>query len=813
MIIDYNKVNQKVCLRYRDAEKKRVVKEQSFEPYFYIESGSHRETNRIVARTRFGEKSYNIRMVRGTWRNLDGRSLTRVYYGNPDNRWNVKTYFENEGVKTYQADVDVSRLYSLDCLTEIPEYELRKWYFDIETQVGGEHDGKVTVLSLYDNYTDKYTVMTWFPKGHEHDLVAEGYTLIVYASEEHMFRDFLRKIKYEDPDMILGWFIMGYDIPFIIRRMIACGLDPLDMSPLNQVKGVYKKDDEDNREFSFDFKIDRYYNSDQVIDGRLTVCLMDRFERLWIDSQMGTLPSLSLDYCSSRVLGEKKVVSQKFEGQEFYERGWLEDTQTYLDYAMVDVELCVKIDEVMNVSENQMALQRLIVCPFGNTYHNSQMGGMYFMRKADWIPPTGVKGNKEKFEAAFVMDPAQYSTFGLHENVAIFDFKSLYPTMMASNNISWETKSDSGYPVWWNTPKSLADYEGQPSIHFSKVKEGLLPQAVMEMMDLRAEYKQLMKEATTDEEKRKWNSAQMATKRAVNAFYGILAKDGYGWGDMEMAKSITASARRAMRLTAFKAQELGYEVIYGHTDSVFIKVRDVEDAHQLREKLNHYISREVFRDPVELEFEKFAEKFFLTKKKNRYCGWLSWKDGDFLSENKFFVMGFEMKKSNETAFAKEYQKNLLKMISLFEEKEAIVKYCNDSYSKIIKGEVELNNVIKRSRLRQPLEDYEAISGGVAGIVYYNQQGYGNIGVGDSYYFMRMDNKDLDEKCYLLNGESKEANYIAFKNLSEAEQFTPDLDFIAEAEVIKKSELIFESLGWSIKEIKRDVFQQTLDSWW
>ena len=89
-------------------------------------------------------------------------------------------------------------------------------------------------------------------------------------------------------------------------------------------------------------------------------------------------------------------------------------------------------------------------------------------------------------------------------------------------------------------------------------------------MAMRDEYKKLRKEAKTDEEYRKWDSAQMATKRVVNAFYGILAKDNYGWGDMEMAKSITASARRAMRETAFKAQELGYEVIYGHTDSIFV---------------------------------------------------------------------------------------------------------------------------------------------------------------------------------------------------------------------------------------------------
>ena len=267
------------------------------------------------------------------------------------------------------------------------------------------------------------------------------------------------------------------------------------------------------------------------------------------------------------------------------------------------------------MKNSMLALQRLIGCPFENTYHNSQMAGVYFMKKADWVPPTGLKGSKEKFEAAFVMDPDEEKTYGQHENVAIFDFKSLYPSMMASMNISWETKTTSGNPVWWETPKNLKPYEGKPNIYFSNEGEGVLPQAVKELMEMRDSYKKLRSQAITDEEYQKWDSAQMATKRVVNAFYGILAKDGYGWGDMDMAKSITASARRAMRMTAFYAQGLGYEVIYGHTDSVFIKVADVDDALELREKLNDYISKQVFREPVELEFEKFASKFFCQRKR------------------------------------------------------------------------------------------------------------------------------------------------------------------------------------------------------
>ncbi|MAP53687.1 MAG: hypothetical protein CL605_02165 [Altibacter sp.] len=801
----------KIKLRYRNSDDER--KEETFEcqPYFYLSINTKIGSSIVVK----GRK-INFKIEKTKLRNLDGVPLLKYYYENPYDRYNIIQEIHRTE-RTFQGDVDASRLWCIDNDYDIPEYNLRKWYFDIETQVGGEHHGKITVLSIYDNYTQKPTVMTWFPTGEPDNSILHQEWLEIYDNETDMLYAFIRLMQEQDPDMIIGWYLLGFDIPKVISRMCELNINPTLMSPYGEIKNVSRRR-RNGEPVGWDLKVENYYNSGQPIKGRLTFCLMDRFERLWTDSQMGTLPSLKLDDCSKLVLeNDGKVVSSKFQDNEFYERAWLEDTNTYLEYARIDVKLCVDIDEKLNVSENQLALQRLIGCPFENTYHNSQMAGVYFMKKAGWIPPTGLKGSKEKFEAAFVMDPDEEKTYGQHENVAIFDFKSLYPSMMASMNISWETKTTSGYPVWWETPKNLKPYDGKPNIHFSNEGEGVLPQAVKELMEMRDSYKKLRSQATTEEEYQKWDSAQMATKRVVNAFYGILAKDGYGWGDMDMAKSITASARRAMRMTAFYAQGLGYEVIYGHTDSVFIKVKDVDDALELREKLNDYISKKIFREPVELEFEKFASKFFLSKKKNRYCGWLSWKDGDFLSEDKFFVMGFEMKKSNETPVAKEFQENLLKKVSLFECKNEIVAYCNGWYKDIVQGEVDISRLIKRSRLIKPLSDYKMVAGGTAGILYYNQQNLGSkIVKGDSYYYYKMNNSDLDEKCYIWSGESKTAEYLAFRSVNQmklSETYKPDWEFIAEAEIIKKSALVFESMGWPLTLYKKDVNQTSLEDWW
>lgn len=811
-----------IHLRWREDGERKEETIKDYKPYFFISGASHWHKSQMVVKNYGKKRAIPVEIdMFGKWESLHGKSLKKITFDNPKDRWTLMSEFHKQGIATYQADVDIKRLYAVDRMTEIKEYEHRKWYFDIESQVGGVHDGKTTVLSIYDSFTKKNTVMTWFPKEAHLELTNEQFSSLdyvqVYQSEKEMFYAFIEMMEKQDPDMIIGWYVLGYDIPQIIKRMCKLGIDPNRMSPCKEIKDVRRKFSNGETagwQLGNGSGDEKYFNSAQPIRGRLTFCLMDRFERLWTDSQNGTLPSLKLDDCANLVLGERKVASSKFEDLEFYERAWLEDTKTYLEYAKVDVDLCVNIDNKLNVSENSLALQRLIVCPFENTYHNSQMGGVYFMRKSNWIPPTGVKTEKERYDGAFVMDPTIEGTYGQHENVAVFDFKSLYPSMMAAVNISWETKRSHGYPVWVNTPKNLGEFEEKPTYYYEKDTLGLLPKAVIDMMALRDEYKKLRKEAKTDEEYIKWDSAQMATKRAVNAFYGILAKEGFGWADMEMVQSITASARHAMRETAFKAQELGYEVIYGHTDSVFVKVRDVEDAKQLRVLLNDYISREIFREPVELEFEKFASKFFLSKKKNRYCGYLSWKDGEFLDEDKFFVMGFEMKKSNETKVAKKFQENLLKMVSSFEEKGKIIDYCNKEYATVVKGEVSLKEISKRSRLRRNIEDYDMIAGGSAGIIYHNQQGLGKIKKGDAYYYFKVNNADLEEKCYIVNGVSKSCEYISFLRFKDIEgMFTPDWEFIANGEIIKKAMLIFESMEWPIKLIKKDINQKTLEDWW
>ena len=539
-----------------DGERK--FKLEAFEPYFFIEDSEFQFTeykaNTYITR--------NFKYEKGDWLSLKGLPLKKVIVEKATDIYPARKMWS----KTYEADVPFGFRYAIDKLDSLPEYELKKWYWDMEWQQGGEHHDKITVIVMYDNYDKKYYQWAWFPK----EMVSENGKVVgdwktkegmtfIFDNEKDMIESFMTTMIVKDPDMLIAWFGHFADIPKLIQRACDLGLNPLIMSPIGAIKGVKKV--KGGHAFT---KGESGFNAiEQPIGGRITLSLDLAFERQWTDSQRGTLPSLSLDYISEMVLNKTKLVSEKFpDPNEFYRRAWLEDTETYLKYALLDVQLIVEIDESNYCSESILSLQRLLKAPFDACFYASHMGSIYFMRNAWWKCKTGSKVDKrEEYEGAMIYDPLSENTNGLHLNVAAFDFAGLYPSMMISRNISWETKSvePTEFGVNIATPRDFSEVDRKHMLYYKTDELGLLPRAVLELKNLRNEYKGLMRvarEAGNEADKNKWNNNQMAVKRLMASFYGIVAFQGFGWADVNLAASITASAREAIRLAAFKAKEM-----------------------------------------------------------------------------------------------------------------------------------------------------------------------------------------------------------------------------------------------------------------
>jgi len=551
MIISTIDKNNMIALRWRDENDNRQEETVSYNdapPYFYIKT-TDRNIDRITFRD-FGSRvditlSYEI----DGSKSLDGTPLKKVTWYPPKPGY-MRT-LRKEWKETFEADVAYHYRYAVDNIKQMPEYNLRKWYWDLEWQQGGEHDGAITCMVFYDNYTKRNRVLYWLPRDTppKRNLIGEG-----FLTEREMLETFVGRLRKEDPDMMISWFGSKFDLPKLIERLHANGLDPRKLSPYNDVKGVYFDEG-----IKLSKNVNNYSPIEQPVRGRLVLNLDLAFERQWNDAQRGTLPSLALDYVADIVLGEKKLVSEKFpDKNEFFSRGWLEDTKHYLDYAAVDVMLLVRIDEENFTSEAVIALQRLLKAPFDACFYASNMGGIYFMRNATWKAPTGEHGDKVDYQGAMIYDPMTEGTNGLHLGVAAFDFAGLYPSMMIARNISWETKSiePTVFGVNILTPRDFTDEDEKEMLYYKTDELGLLPRAVLELKELRNDYKKKMKAAESKEDYIKWNNNQLAVKRLMASFYGIVAYQGFGWADIDLAASITASAREAIREAAFKVMEI-----------------------------------------------------------------------------------------------------------------------------------------------------------------------------------------------------------------------------------------------------------------
>ena len=545
-----------ILLRWRDEEenrKDRNISFSEFSPYFFIENRNHALKDKIVLQERRSKPFFvNLFYEEGDWVNLDGQKLLKVTWTPYKTRYTksgkmiskIRTNFHNRGINTYEADVRHHYRYAVDEITEMPQYRMRKWYWDMEWMQGGKHDGAITAIVVYDNFDDEYYTLTWQPDSEE--------------SERTILERFILMITEKDPDMLISWFGWKFDVPKLIERLDANGIDPRLLSPVQELTGVEWSISQGSRILKKK-QIENYSPIAQPIKGRICVPLDLAFERQWNDAQKGTLPSLSLDYVSEYVLGEKKLVSEKFpDKNEFFRRGWQEDTETYLDYALKDVELIKRIDDENFTTEAIISLQLLLKAPFDACFYASNMGGIYFMRNASWKAPTGRKGDRIEYDGAMVYDPLSEGTNGLHLGVAAFDFAGLYPSMMIARNISWETKSEipTEFGVNLRTPKDFTEVKDSDMRYYKTNELGLLPKAVLELKELRNEYKVKMKESESKSEYAKWNNNQLAVKRLMASFYGIIAYQGFGWADVDLAASITASAREAIRAAAFKVREL-----------------------------------------------------------------------------------------------------------------------------------------------------------------------------------------------------------------------------------------------------------------
>ena len=292
------------------------------------------------------------------------------------------------------------------------------------------------------------------------------------------------------------------------------------------------------------------------------------------------------------------------------------------------------------------------------------------------------------------------------------------------------------------------------------------------------------------------------------------------------------------------------KVVYGHTDSIYVQIDSVAKAQMICADIQDSVRKHfpnvmgLEQHPVVLEFEKYYSALGVGTTKNRNAGMITWKDGDWLEEAEFVMTGFTAKRVSETKLAKEVQTEVLKWWVSQETLEQINSKLNSIFNDVLSGNYPLNNVIKRSRLREDrftvrcpqcktkydlremkelkyckkcsvspskfrtLEDRNpSIGSGIAGVIYACQSNSNTFD--DSYLYLKVISKETF--THPLTKENKQVQYLAGSNYKDFEGSLPDWKHYAE-QVVKKAEPIYRAMDWDISNIRTGTIQKTLGDW-
>lgn len=461
---------------------------------------------------------------------------------------------------------------------------------DIETEVkGGFPD-----IGLADNAV---TAITLGRKGKKVCFGYKDYTphkpgikYYKFVDEAAMLDGFLEiwQSSEFDPDVITGWNIEFFDIPYLINRIRRV----LGEKAANKLSpwGVLRE-----------YEVETRGRKNQAFRP-LGVNVLD-YMALYKKFTYNQQESYKLDHIAFTELGERKLDYSEYTGlQDLYERNF----QLYMEYNIHDVDLVERLEDKMKLIELVFAMAYDAKVNYEDTLTSVKQWDIlihnYLMEHNRVIPQYKNKNNGEPLVGGHVKEPRT----GLSKWVVSFDLNSLYPHLIMQYNISPEmfVGKQPGFMtidrlLYWKsvTGISVTDTEYSCAANgclYKKDKQGFLPALMEKMYNDRTIYKKQMIEHKKEYEKTKnpellkeisrLDNLQMAKKIQLNSAYGALGNQWFRWYDINHAEAITMSGQLSIRWIEqrinqylnklFKTDNVDY-VIASDTDSIYVTLESL----------------------------------------------------------------------------------------------------------------------------------------------------------------------------------------------------------------------------------------------
>jgi len=572
-------------------------------------------------------------------------------------------------------------------------------------------------------------------------------------------------IETQKPDILTGYFSDGFDFPYIITRARKYNIK-LDLG-LDYSEIKFKKGKTESIQITGIIHLDVF---------KFIAKIMGRS----LDTE-----SYSLDKVSKELLGEQKDEVNIDNLSEAWDNN-LPSLENFCKYNLQDAnltfQLCTKI--LPNIEE--------LVKIIGLTpYEINRMG---FSRLVEWYIMKQVQEfneiapnrphydeigerRQQTYQGAFVFEPIP----GLYKDIAVFDFRSLYPTIISSHNICLSTLN-------CDCCKDNPDFAPtkEKEYWFCKKMKGFLPIIIGDLISRRARIKEIMKE----KEDILLKARSESLKLLANSFYGYLGFFGARWYCIECARSVTAYGRYYITKVIDDAQNQGFKVIYSDTDSVFLALegKTEKEASNFVEKINKTLP-----GIMELEYENFYPAgIFVSAKEGAYGA--KKKYALLNKQGTLKITGFETVRRNWSFIAKEVQEKVLNIILKEKDLPKAVKYVKKVFIDLRNKTIPNEKLLIHTQLKKEIKEYTAIGPHVTVAKRLREKGE-DVGPGSIIKFIITEGPGIIRDKAKLPDETKQGEY--------------DAEYYIKNQITPSVEKIFEVLGYTKENLLAEKDQSKL----
>jgi DNA polymerase elongation subunit (family B) len=662
---------------------------------------------------------------KGEWTTLDGRVVEPFQPGDiKECRDFVEQYRDVSGFEIFGNTEYIYQYIGDEFKGEI-EYDpslLRVGYIDIETESEEGFPNIETANERVNAITIKLREKTFVFGLGQFSIADENVKCFCYEDEERMLKDFIAAWQTLDLDIVTGWNVNFFDIPYLVNRITRLfgEKEALRLSPWGMVKSRI---------------VEVMERKNEVYD-LIGISILDYFD-LYRKFTYVTQASYKLDHIAFVELGDRKIA---YDGSlsDFYQN----DFQRFVEYNIHDVNLVEKLEQKLKLMELALALAYTAKVNLNDVFSQVRTWDaiIYHELCKDKVAIPMKRGGLEKedkFEGAYVKEPL----VGRHEWVVSFDLDSLYPHLMMQYNLSPETKTSDGkrnaFPVIdflagapVGTPvcaylEKMKDKDlsvAANCVTFRRDMIGVLPRLMETMyqerkmfkgklLETKRALKSLGDDADPDEVARlkndisKYHNFQLVRKIQLNSAFGACGNEYFRYYDEEIAEAITVSGQLSIRwiekhLNEFLNKSLKTKnmdfIIASDTDSVYLRlgklVQQVMPNETDKQKITKFLDKfcndviqpfinkkydelalqqNAYSQKMHMKREAIASQGIWTAKKRYMLNVYMGEENVLLSEPDMKIMGIETSRSSTPQVIRDSLKKCIHIIMNGTEEELI----------------------------------------------------------------------------------------------------------------------------------------------